>query len=1308
MLSADIKKLIDSTYAQYNDGSVEMEARFGVNTRNGFKPGVTRQVFNRIRDYFENKSTPQQIQTTDYIGKNIRKTVTNPTGDGPTETIWIQKTRLWNQEDPNYGIRYSMSREINVTPVPDFVPDIIREKNRYSYFVYNGTVRVDITMVNMVQNVQNTGNVTTYQGEKKTEQDETKYEVELELIDPAGLNNFESALKVLLYRILDTLVLYTQNEFNQVVSTVNRNLGSTLRGKIDHEPLVQARNLKLKDMVWGGLIGNKDTAYSVTHKADGTRKMMVFHNTGIWLITPPYSLNRIYNKEIPLLTGTILDGEVVPLEKRKEGAPKTRIWYLVFDCLSVSGQYDIQNKPHSVRMNQAQMVADIPLFKSEFIHVNTKTFRNFTNPFDFFKIMREMFNEQTLIQYHQDGFMFTPIDSPYNPHSDKYPLYQRVLTKYPDVCKWKPQDQLTIDFAIKWIPSPSGTRSIQLYSNEKGKLTLFKGTKAFPYGENNIGTIDSTNPMTSELPNGTVVEYGWDYDKNLFIPHRVRFDKTKPNTIDIAEDVWMDIQNPLDQATMTGNNLTLLRRYHNRIKEHLYNKDNNTGLTLLDIGSGRGGDVAKWKRRYSKIVAIEPNPEHIIELKRRIELHGMTDKVRIVNTGGEDIETIYRNVREFIGDRVDVVSMMLSMSFFWRSQSMVNRLVNTIISNIKPDGEFVFLTIDGDLVEQTFEPPEIPPINPPITQLDLGLATLKYHGNKNPKELHIHIEGTIVEDQTEWLVRLNDLITPLRNFGFDYIEKRRADEEAFLSEDEIILTQMYTYGVVKSVLDKKYLLPELEFVIPGKEKSPGLLTNPNDIPQIKDFNNVPQFKDNINKDNINNDQKIKSEEDKMQTISTKLPPLPQRPKGIGVVKAPSPNIQNRPTIQVQSPDPNAILPPIPGTLPFGTLPDAFPTITLPIVPEAFPNVTLPGTLPRTLPGTLPNVPGTLPTVTLPAFPGTLPAFPGTLLPNVPGTLPNIPGTFPAFPEALPTVPNTLPSPGGQNLPTLAQITNEITLEELANTENYKNQEYIQEDLHEIELPLIPTDTYQYLNVSWYPNEKVVRIGAIGDGSCFFHSVLGGYYPPYQNEKNEKSRRNFVQKLRRDIAYTLQMSDPENPDQNMWENAARGQFKNLYEQQKLGLVLDDGFGYYLDFSLEGLQQLFNSTRYLGDEVYQYASDILGIDIYVMRLTNKNLYVHLNTSKRNIERKAVVISGNGSHYETVGVERNDMFQTVFDSNDPFILAIKEQVDEETEYVRTNTEDDIIATLQDEYKAAEALGDVEALKEIQQLLNETQKYK
>ncbi len=762
MLSSILKQRINSTYAEYNnDGTIELEARFGRSTNRGFKSGVSIQVFNRIKNYFDSRAQYISTKTTDYITQSIRKTVTSPVGTENSKIIWIEKLRLWNQDDIKYGIRYSMSREVPIKPIPNYSPQIIREKNRYSYYVFQNMVRIDLTMVNMIQGLQ-----------QYHQKDQTIYEVEIELVNLQGIGSFSKAIGIVLKKVLDTVVLYTSKEANSVIAFTNMVLGSNKRGIIDHYMLVQARNLKLRDMVWGGLIGNKDTGYSVTHKADGQRKMLVFHTTGIWLLMAPHTLNRLTTTEVKTLTGTILDGEMIPLDKRLRGPSNVLIWYLAFDCLSWLGDKSIQLKPHGMRMNHAQAVADV--MKTLLIQVNTKSFRNFGTPQEFFSIMRDMIREQPHLPYKQDGFMFTPINAIYNPHSDKHPLYKRMLTKYSDICKMKPPNQLTVDYMIKW----KQMNNIQLYVNKKGRPVPFRGTKIFPYN----GEIDSNHPLTQGLPNGTIVEYGWDYKKNILIPHKVRHDKTKPNDIEISEDVWVDIMRPLDMDTLEGNTFKLLRRYHNSIKRHLFNfpfDDNTKNKTLLDIGSGRGGDVSKW-RRYSKIVAVEPNLEHIVELKRRIKLHRMEDRVRIVNTGGENTSEIYKNVREFIGGRVDVVSMMLSMSFFWKNQSMLDKLVDTISTNIKRDGNMVFLTVDGDLVEQTFEPAF--DTGPILTRLDIGPATLIYNPDVIPKELHIHITGTIVQDQTEWLVRLGDLLIRMHKFGFDFIERKRADEEIFLTE----------------------------------------------------------------------------------------------------------------------------------------------------------------------------------------------------------------------------------------------------------------------------------------------------------------------------------------------------------------------------------------------------------------------------------------------------------------------------------------------------------------------------------------------
>ncbi len=1078
MIPSSIKNKILSTYAQNTSdiGEVELEARFGTFYYNKFNPGVNRQVFNRIKNYFDARLTPINLRSTDYIMGKVRKTIIGPQNNKDNDQVlWITKQRIWNSPDKNYGIRYSMSNEDPVEAIPEdvFVPDIIREKNRSTYLVFGNAVRIDITLVNMIQG-------SSSKNSKSKTKDDVTYEVEIELVNPSKIDLFEKAIIVTLRLILDSIKLYTETERKQIVDYTNYVLGSKKRGILDHYPLVQARNLKVRDMVYGGLIGNNKTGYSVTHKADGNRKLLVFHRSGIWLVMAPNFVNLISKQQIPYLYGCILDGELIPMNKRLEGASLSKIWFLAFDALAWNDDASIQTKHHGQRMQYAQMVSEKTkdVLDSSIISIDTKSFKNFSTPQEFFKVMRDMFRTQPLLVYQQDGFMFTPQNTEYNPNSDKNPLYKRILTQYPDICKWKPKEQLTMDFQIKWEILPDAKRRIILYTSKKGKPILFRGSSIFPYNDE----IDSEHPLTNSLPNNTIVEYGWDYEKELLYPHLVRNNKTKPNKLDIVEDIWNDIHIPLDAETMKGNTFTLLRKYHNRIKKKLFNSVD--GKYLLDIGSGKGGDINKW-RKFDKIVAVEPNSEHIEELKRRLKSAGIENKVFILQAGGEDTEQIQKAVKKFIGGRVDVVSMMLSLTFFWQSQSLVKALSNTIITNIKPQGKYIFFTMDGNLVEQTFEPAfDTGPILTGIEFKNLGPAKLEYFPNKNPKELHIDIKNTIVTDQTEWLVRLDDLFNLLGEYGFSYPKNKdihKADEEKFLTNDEIIMTQMYTYG--KSVAGKNLLPDSVE--------------------------------------------KVKIELNEKQYVLSPTADLPDNMTDMLFSQKPLPKIVDS---FVNSP-----LPPLP--------------------PLAISSVTV----------------------------------------------------------------------------------------------SVENEEQ--------ELPIIKMDSYEPISISWYNKEDVVRIGAIGDGSCFFHAVLNGYLKSYQLNSDINYRADFVRKLRRDIAETLSIKN-ENGKTN-WETTAGGQFVALYEQQQMGVDFTDIFGQSFDFSLDGMYKLINSSAFLGDEIYKYASDRLGLDIYIMRLTDKDLYLHSNTSQEGIERRSVIISGNGSHYETIGIERNGLFQTLFEYNDPFLVKIKSMI-------------------------------------------------
>ena len=134
-------------------------------------------------------------------------------------------------------------------------------------------------------------------------------------------------------------------------------------------------------------------------------------------------------------------------------------------------------------------------------------------------------------------------------------------------------------------------------------------------------------------------------------------------------------------------------------------------------------------------------------------------------------------------------------------------------------------------------------------------------------------------------------------------------------------------------------------------------------------------------------------------------------------------------------------------------------------------------------------------------------------------------------------------------------------------------------------------------------------------------------------------------------------DPRIPEKIRYETAAKGSFPELYEQQLLGVNFQDVFKQKLDFSIEGLKNLFISTCHLGDELYSFVAELLDIDLYVMRITNLDLYPHLNTHEIGNDKRSVVICGNGFHFETIGIIRNNLCQTFFEPDDPFILKIRE---------------------------------------------------
>lgn len=823
IIPPNILQQIRNVLAKMNPGPnqiVELEARFGT-FRQVFEPGVSRRVFIRLRDQFTSL-IPNfvYVHSKDlyYQSANNERFTTIYDHNGlPTQTFRTIKTRVNNFDIADYSFRISTSVEQNDQIVaPQAEPVYIREKKRWSFEFLQRKFRIDLT------------EVTSYRpSDRNPRLAKTVYEVEVEVIDKSVLDQFNSFMYSTLKNIQDTLIVYKADEKRELISRVNELLGvpGTRSNSVSLDAIIQPRNLKIRDMVMGGLVPLTDRSvrYTVTIKADGIRRLLIIDRRGMYLVYAD-EVNKLLDEDnvrgVRTWHGTIFECEMIPKSNLSpDAAPKYRsalIYALIYDVLAVGGNQTVRNWDYFRRIEYAQeFIRTVVQNLTRYIF-ELKEFHQFSTVSQFYQKTRQVLFGT--YPFKTDGLIFTPDNYRYDTSVNSMRIKDRKLTRQPDVLKWKPPNLLTIDFAIRHILAADGNY-IELLSSEGNRLVPFTGTQL-------ISFTPRTDIVISQdlinAPNGTVFEFRWD--KNLgsaeesggkFVVVRPRYDKPFPNRLDVALDVWEDIHSSIDQETITGQKFSLVFRYHNRVKWRLYNTVRD-GLppasprTLLDIGSGRGGDVRKWfDAGFTHIICVEPNEANRDELKRRL-VSANKERTRrnqapvqfhIIPTVGQDYERIVQEVRSFApGGFVDAISYMLSLSFFFDRPESSHSILQIVHQTLKRGGYFIALTIDGRYVLEFFNNPQnyIEINGVKKAKMDLIDFRLVPIAGGFPK-VFINIPDSIVTNQTEYLTNIPELQQLLEQppIGMKLISEIRTDEEMFLLPEEIKYSKLFTAFVMK-------------------------------------------------------------------------------------------------------------------------------------------------------------------------------------------------------------------------------------------------------------------------------------------------------------------------------------------------------------------------------------------------------------------------------------------------------------------------------------------------------------------------------
>ena len=582
----EIERIVSSSQ---REKGVELEFRLGSfssdkNKGRTFNSGLDKTDFVNLIQQLSVNSKISKTTSRDVVvmySNNVRKIVL----DG--KTTFQKKHKLKTIDIPltNIGVRLSLSNE-KPTYDPNEQSFGTRIRNRTSFRFPTYTIDLSIVQTEI-------SNFTT----------ET-YEVEMEFTTfPTSIEEVVIPIKYILGLMFPTINYAIQVEerarifmaFNRLFPHLDRNKGRNIN-TIDPNQLrlvnisSKPRNVKLTD------IDNiRSQNFSVTNKLNGIGMFLFISNRGIHLFNDTF-IDKLISKPIAEYEDTVIHGEV-----DLDG-------FNIFDALCVKGK-DVTRLRQPDRLKEIEpLIGLLKTYLIGLIPIQVKPFSH-TNDVghDIKIIMRYMYDKYGKDTVERnDGLMFTPVDAPYSTPPLKY--------KFPST--------MSIDFLIdnkRIIHEPNtgkNTEIFDLYVYTSGvdkygnkELQRFSHHGMFPQMK-----VENSNSLFGKLINKQIVEVLWVSESNnigqsigFFSPSRVRTDKTYPNFITIASDVFYDILNPI----------SLTKLYRDLLEDRneadsVWGAQNIGPQKLFDETSATIDDVIN-RMKGMKLTKLEDLPKEMIQ-----------------------------------------------------------------------------------------------------------------------------------------------------------------------------------------------------------------------------------------------------------------------------------------------------------------------------------------------------------------------------------------------------------------------------------------------------------------------------------------------------------------------------------------------------------------------------------------------------------------------------------------------------------------------------------------------------------------------
>jgi SAM-dependent methyltransferase len=204
-----------------------------------------------------------------------------------------------------------------------------------------------------------------------------------------------------------------------------------------------------------------------------------------------------------------------------------------------------------------------------------------------------------------------------------------------------------------------------------------------------------------------------------------------------------------------------MRKYHNYIKKTLLDYytsvSKSKAISLLDLASGKGGDLHKWlaNNKIIKVLGFDIDDDSVKEARKRL---GSKDKK--VNKSFEFFTKDLSKGSLDIG-KFDIITSHFAFHYFFKNIKDLNTVIKTIDNSSFPGTFFTMTVLEAKNVRTMSE-----------KGIDITIPDQTKTKSSTGNSILVHIKNTVLDTPTiEYLVDEKFLIKKMEGISFKLIDK---------------------------------------------------------------------------------------------------------------------------------------------------------------------------------------------------------------------------------------------------------------------------------------------------------------------------------------------------------------------------------------------------------------------------------------------------------------------------------------------------------------------------------------------------------